>query len=186
MEWSQVVVTAIVAASGLGGVLLGGRLSDRTAESTWTRQQRMTTYAAVLNAIDRQGDAFALMKAMLDLRGYDAAAADDPQFRGQMDAWGAADKALDEALPAAEFVASQQVQPHLIIAVRLGMRTRQRMLLMDLEYRRLVDEQAWKSVARSSLDQVDEDRRRLREDLHRTKPLRLRKSTARLRQLRRA
>jgi hypothetical protein len=119
----------------------------------------------VIDAIDRQANAFALIKAHLDLRKFDPKAAEDPQLRAQMEAWGRWDTALDEALPAADLVASEAVQPYLSVGVRLGIRTRQRMLLMDLDYRGVVDKAQWGNVAGMTLDALVRSRRALREDL---------------------
>lgn len=148
MEWPLVVVTGIATVAGLGGVLLGSRLSHRSSVAAWTREQRVATYANVLRAIDRQAGAFALIKEHLDLQMFDPEARKDPEVRAQMEAWGRWDNALDDALPAAELVASDTVQPYLSIEVGLGVRTRQRLLLMDL------DSRAWSTNSSGAASQT--------------------------------
>jgi hypothetical protein len=165
MEWGQFIAPAVAAASGLGGLFLGSRLSQRGAHEAWSRDQQVSTYAAVLNAIDRQFAAFGLLCAQLDLAQFDFNNVRRVELKNQMDEWGRWDKALDEVLPAAELVASDHVQRCLSYRVRLGIRTQQRLLLMTLDHSGHVEEAKWRSAATLTLGELEEVRRILRADL---------------------
>lgn len=178
---------AVAAGAGLAGVYYGSRTTDARDTRAWTRDQRLKAYSDLLEAVDRCYAAFGLIGSTLDLHRYQVDAVRDPTMRTTIGEWGRWDQKIDEFLPRAELVAGPSVQIHLSVGVRLGLRTRQRSLLMKLDYSSEVDEAEWRSVAKLTLDDMDRVRVMLRADITRreTPPRRLRRIRFALRKWRR-
>jgi hypothetical protein len=167
MDWQPLVSPLVAAAAALLGVHYGVRSAESRESHGWTRDQRLRTYADLLDAMDRAYGAFALINAALDLARYQPAAATQPRVRAAIDEWGRWDAKIEEYLPRAELVASEAMQVHLSVGVRLGIRSRHRFLLMKLDFPAEADEAEWRRVARMTLDDLERVRTRLRADISR-------------------
>jgi len=167
MSWLDLVAPIGAAVAALLGVRYGARLTESREAIGWSRDQRLKAYADVLDAVDRCYAAFALIESSLQLANYQASAMKSSQMRTLLDEWGQWDQKIDEALPRAELVASQSVQPYLSVGIRHGTRTRHRVLLMQLDHLGSVDRREWKSVGRLTLEDMDRIRETLRTDLTR-------------------
>ena len=160
--WST-VITGVVAFAGIG---YGARLTRHREDYGWTRDQRLKAYADLLTAIDQCYSAFTLVAASLVLHKYDPEARKDPRVREAIADWGNGDSAIDRCLPLAELVSSEHFAPYLLY-ISLGLRSRHRMLLMQLDYAGKVNVQEWESVSRMTHGEIREVRRKLRADLAR-------------------
>jgi hypothetical protein len=165
MDWQTIVPPLVAAGAALLGVHYGARASESRESFSWTRDQRLKAYADVLEAVDRCYSSFRLIDASLNLARYKVTPELLSKIKPSLDEWGHWDAKIDEVLPRAELVASQRFQVHLSVGIRLGMRTRHRMLLMQLTHGQEVDEQEWRSVAGLTFDDLERVRRGLRADL---------------------
>ncbi len=164
MSWSSLITTLIAAGAGILGVGYGSRLSRGDETLSWTRDQRLKAYVELLGAIEKCYEAFTLIAACLDLAQYEESARVDPKVRGTLAEWGKWMEEVDRCLPQAELVCSQHLQPY-VIYLRLGLRSRQRMLLMKLDYGQGVNQEEWKFVSSKTHGEILEIRQKLRDDI---------------------
>lgn len=142
----------------------GSRLSRGGETLSWTRDQRLKTYMELLGAIEKCYEAFTLIEACLDLAQYEESAREDPKVRGTIAEWGKWMEEVDRCLPQAELVCSRRLQPYLLY-LRLGLRSRQQMLLMKLDYGQGVNQEEWKFVSSKTHGEILEIRQKLRDDI---------------------
>jgi hypothetical protein len=118
----------------------------------------------LLSAVEKCYEAFTLIDACLDLAQYEESAKEDPRVRSSITEWGKWDEALDQCLPQAELICSRRLQPY-VMYLRLGLRSRQRMLLMKLDYGQGVNPEEWKFVSSKTHGEILEIRQKLRDDI---------------------
>jgi hypothetical protein len=164
MAWNSLIVALIAAAAGLLGVGYGARLSRGGETLSWTRDQRLKTYLELLSAIEKCYEAFTLIDASLNLAQYKESAKQDPRVRGSIAEWGKWDEATDRCLPQTELVCSRHLQPY-VMYLRLGLRSRQRMLLMKLDYGQGINPEEWKFVSSKTHGEILVIRQKLRDDI---------------------
>jgi hypothetical protein len=164
MVWSSVVAAVITAGAAFIGVGYGARLSTRSETTSWTREQRLKAYIELLNAVEKCYEAFTLIAASLSLVKYGETVRTDPKIINTSAEWGKWDEEIDRFLPQAELVCSESLWPY-ITYIRLGIRSRQRMLLMKLTYGQEISEKEWEFVSSKTHGDILEIRRRLREDI---------------------
>lgn len=87
-----------------------------------------------------------------------------------MTEWGKWDEEIDHYLPQAELISSRSIQPY-IAYIRLGIRSRHRMLLMKLSYGQEINQREWESVSSMTHGDILEIRRRLRADITHIDPM---------------
>ncbi|MFY1679990.1 hypothetical protein ACN265_00420 [Micromonospora sp. WMMD730] len=165
MDWQTLMPPFVAAGAALLGVRYGAQANESRESFNWTREQRLKAYADVLEAVDRCYSSFRLIDTSLKLMDYKVTPETLSKVKAEMDEWGRWDEKIDEALPRAELVASQRFQVQLSVGVRHGMRSRHRMLLIQLAYLKKADEVEWQSVAGLTLDDLERIRTGLRADL---------------------
>lgn len=164
VTWSTLIPVIITAGAALLGVRYGARLSKNGETLSWTREQRLKAYAELLQAIENCYEAFELIAASLSLCNYDEKARQDPKVIKIAGDWGKWDSEIDRNLPQAELVCSKDLQPY-VTYIRVGMRSRHRMLLMKLSHGMDIDKKEWESVASMTHGDILKIRHRLREDI---------------------
>jgi hypothetical protein len=100
---------------------------------------------------------------------YDEGARDDPKIITTYAEWGKWDEEIDRFLPQAELICSENMWPY-ITYLRLGLRSRHRMLLMKLAYGQEISQKEWEFVSSKTHGDILEIRRRLRGDIARLDP----------------
>ena len=121
-------------------------------------------YTELLGAIEKCYEAFTLIAASLSLAKYDESARKDPKVINTATEWGRWDSEIDRYLPQAELISSREMQPY-ITYIRLGMRSRHRMLLMQLAYGQEIDQREWESVSSMTHGDILKIRHRFRGDV---------------------
>jgi hypothetical protein len=164
MAWGTVVPAIITAGAAFLGVGFGARLSKNHETLNWTREQRLKAYTELLGALEKCYEAFTLIAASLSLAKYDESARKDPKIINTATEWGKWDTEIDHYLPQAELVSSRDLQPY-VMYIRLGMRSRHRVLLMQLAYGQEINRKEWESVSSMTHGDILEIRRRLRGDI---------------------
>ena len=170
MTWGAVVPAVITASAAFLGVGFGARLSKSRETLNWTREQRLKAYTELLGAIEKCYESFTLIAASLSLAKYDESARKDPKIINTATEWGKWDSEIDRYLPQAELISSRHIQPY-VTYIRLGMRSRHRMLLMQLAYGQEINQKEWESVSSMTHGDILEIRRRLRGDITHIDPM---------------
>jgi hypothetical protein len=171
MTWGAIVPTIIAAAAAFLGVGYGARLSGRSETLNWTREQRLKAYTELLQAVENCYEAFELIAAELQLTNYDEGARESPKITNTTAEWGKWDSEIDRWLPQAELICSRKLQPY-IQYIRLGVRSRHRILLMKLSYGVEINRKEWQSVSSMTHKDILETRYKFREDLTHIDPAR--------------
>lgn len=169
MAWNVPLSSLITAAVAFLGIAYGARLTGHRETLNWTREQRLRAYSELFTAIDNCYSAFTLLAATLVLHGYSPDAISDLRVKSAIDDWGKWDAEIDRCLPLAELVASERFGAYLTGGISLGLRTRHRILIMQLTHATKIDPQEWEHVARSTHGAMREIRWRFRGDLTQVK-----------------
>ena len=164
MAWAATITAIITAGAALFGVAYGARLSTKRETINWTREQRLRAYAELLGAIEKCYEAFTLIAASLDLAKYNESARKDPKIIATSSEWGKWDEEIDRFLPQAELICSENMWPY-VTYLRLGLRSRHRMLLMKLAYGQEISQKEWEFVSSKTHGEILEIRQRLRGDI---------------------
>lgn len=170
MAWSTIFSTVVTASVALVGVGYGARLSGRRETLNWTREQRLKTYTDILTAVENCYHAFTLIAVGLEIREYKPGASQDPGVAANIADWDKWSAEIDNRLPAAEMVASKSLDPY-IASIRLGLRSRHRVLLMKLHWGKdPIDGKERKAVSSMTHREILDIRRRFRDDVTHVDP----------------
>jgi hypothetical protein len=166
----ELLLPAVIAAmAAIGGVVYGGRLTERRERRNWLRDQRLTAYAELANAVERCWGAFQLVNAGLALRAYDLEAVrtskDSKIFVQNMEEWAIWVAKVEDCLPRARLVASDRIQSELF-KIDMVVCSVQRDVFMHMNYLSEVKEKRWNFVNNLTLDAQFSLRKSLRADLH--------------------
>jgi hypothetical protein len=170
MAWNIIIPALISAGAAFSGVGYGARLSAKRETLNWTREQRVKTYAELLASIENCYAAFTLLAASLSLARYAPDVREDPKVISTIADWGKWDAEIDRCLPYAELIASKSIEPY-VMYIRLGLRSRHRVLIMKLSYGQEIDPAEWKSVSSMTHGEILEIRRRFRADITHVDPV---------------
>ena len=165
----EVLLPAVVAAlAAVGGVVYGGRLTERRERRNWLRDQRLTAYAELANATERCWGAFQLVNAGLNLRNYEfpsRQSAHDKQLFDSIKEWAIWVRKVEDCLPRARLVASEKMQVELF-RVDMVVCSVQRDGFMHMNYLNEIKKSRWEFVNSLTIDSQLFLRRALRVDLH--------------------
>jgi hypothetical protein len=164
MTWGTLVTTVITVCAAILGVGYGAHLTRSGETLSWTREQRLKAYIELAGALEKCYESFTLIAASLDLANYDDSARADPKIIGTTAEWNKWMEEVDRCLPQAELVSSERFQTYLF-TIRMGVRSRQEMLLMKLAHGQAIDQAEWERVASRTHKETFEIRWRFREDI---------------------
>jgi hypothetical protein len=164
VTWGTVIPAIITAGVAFLGVGYGARLSKTRETIGWTREQRLKAYTELLSAVENCYEAFTLIAASLNLADYNEGSRTDPKIMDTVSEWGKWDREIDRCLPQAELICSRKLQPYMTY-IRMGMRSRHRILLMALSYNQQISRGEWESVSSMTHGDILKIRWRLREDI---------------------